>query len=161
MGSEVRSSLNHAKNSPALTNKSYLITLQCLTPEPVAKPLTRPRIINEGTRIRQQPALSWSKGRAGEDSSRTWSFLGTQLLVRHKVNRNPHIPGVLSITRLESRFCDFRSQRPPVTLTFPGSSIASRLESIFYGQPADSRDFTEIAKKIKRKKSPRHHLCSA
>src|ERR1017187_42194 len=116
-----------------------------------AKLLTRPRIIKEGTKIRQQPTLSWSKGRAGEDSSRTWSFLGSRLLARRKVTSNSHIPGVLSVTGLESRFCDFRSQRPPVTYTFSGFSIASRLESIFYRQLADSREFTEIAEKLNTK----------
>jgi hypothetical protein len=110
--------------------------------------LTRPRIIKEGTKIRQQPALSWSKGRAGEDSSRTWSFLGSQLLARRKVIRNSHIPGVLSVTGLESIFCDSSGRRPPVTPTFQGFSVASRLESGFYRQLADSRDFTEIAEEL-------------
>jgi hypothetical protein len=123
--------------------------------------LTHPRIIKEGTKIRQQPALSWSKGRAGEDSSRTWSFLDSRLLARRKVTRNFHSPGILSITRLESIFYDSSSQRPPATPTFSELSIASRLESIFYRQPADSRDFTEIAKKLNAKNRRATILCSA
>jgi hypothetical protein len=101
--------------------------------------------------MRQQPALSWSKRRAGENSSRTWSFLSSRLLARRKVTRNSHIPWILSITSLESIFCDSRSQRPPVTPTFPGFSVANRLESIFYLQLADSLDFTEIAEELSAK----------
>jgi hypothetical protein len=64
------------------------------------------------------------------------------------LSRNSHILGDLSITSLESRFCDPSSRRRPVTPTFPGFSVASRLESRFYRQLADSREFTEIANKL-------------
>src|ERR1039458_7277611 len=67
------------------------------------------------------------------------------------LSRNSHIPGILSITSLESKFCGSSSQRHPVTPTFPGFSVASRLESKFYRQLADSRDFTEIARKLNAK----------
>ena len=72
-------------------------------------------------------------------------------MARRKVIRNSHIPVILSITTLESIFCDSSSRRPPVTHTFPGPSIASRVESRFYRQLADSRDFTEIAGKLNAK----------
>src|ERR1039458_4399688 len=67
------------------------------------------------------------------------------------LSRTSHIPGDTSITSLESGFCDSSSQRHPVTPTFSGFSIASRLESRFYRQLADSRDFTETAGKLNAK----------
>ena len=67
------------------------------------------------------------------------------------MSRNSHIPENLSITSLESIFCDSRSQRRPATPTFQMFSITSHLESIFYRQLAESRDFTEIALKLNAK----------
>ena len=129
-----------ARNSHALTNKSYLHILQCLTPEPAAKSLTTRRIIKG--RSKPSPA-SCRRGLQPD-----LDILGIHASQGATLSRNSHILGDLSITSLESRFCDSSSRRRPVTHTFPGSSIASRLESRFYRQLADSRDFTEIAKKL-------------
>ena len=105
--------------------------------------MTSPRIIKEEASHRQR--------RAGGGSSRTWIFLGIHASQGAILSRNSHILGDLSITSLESRFCDSSSQGHPVTPTFAGFSVASHLESIFYCQLAESRDFTEIAEKLNAK----------
>src|ERR1039458_9816558 len=67
------------------------------------------------------------------------------------LSRNSHILWNLSVTSLESIFCDSSCQRRPANPTFQGFSMASHLKSIFYSQLAESRAFTETAGKLNAK----------
>ena len=135
--------------SPTLANKSYLHTLQYLTPRTSRKTLDIPAY----NLRREQTIASVVPEGAPAGPGYSWNPCSQGAIL----SRNSHILGVLSITALESRFCDFRSRRRPVTPTFPGFSIASHLESGFYRQLADSRDFTEIAEKLNAKDPPSRH----